>query len=83
MSEELRRLNEELNSIKKKIGVYTIIFIICCLTFIETIFYSNTVSQIISLIIGTISFILIERGRNRERRMRERLKELKYSLEEL
>ena len=80
MNNELQSLRENLNEMRRKFSFYIVIFIICCLTFFETIFYVNTVSLVLSLIIGTASFIIIEKENRKRLKIKRRMEELEEDI---
>jgi len=65
LKSELQKMNDELKNSKMKIRIYTFIFLICCIAFIETIFYVNQAPLLFSLIIGTLSFLLTEKEKKK------------------
>lgn len=81
MKVEIETIKVNINKTKKKISFYIFIFFICFITFIEIIFYVNIISLLLSLVIGSLSFILSQKEKNRLKRSNKNIEELKNSIE--
>lgn len=76
-----KKMQESYDRARKKISAYIFIFFICFITVIETMFFENVMALLISLIIGVISYILIQKEKRNILQTQNSLEELEGSFE--
>ena len=76
-----KKMQESYDRARKKISAYIFIFFICFITVIETMFFENVIALLISLIIGVISYILIQKEKRNILQTQNSLEELEGSIE--
>ena len=76
-----KKMQESYDRARKKISAYIFIFFICFITVIETMFFENVMALLISLIIGVISYILIQKEKRNILQTQNSLEELEGSIE--
>ncbi len=81
MNEKLKKERENYNVERKKISAFIFIFFICFITFIETVFYINTISLLISLMIGILSFLYVQKEKNMISQIKNRIRKFENDIE--
>lgn len=78
---KIHEQRSKLDGMRKKTNFFIAIFFICCLAFLETMFYFNAVTLLSSLIIGVISFVLIEIERKKQSQIKTQIIGLEEEIE--
>jgi len=78
---KIHEQRSKLVRMRKKTNFFIVVFFICCLAFLETMFYFDAVTLLSSLIIGVISFVLIEIERKRRSQIKMQIVGLEEEIE--